>query len=76
VPSGVFQFISKNGGKIVSTGMRILCLIGAIGVMISGVIRIVKNDEWTLAILGLLILGFTISGFFKDREDDNNSKSR
>ena len=56
--------------------MRILCLIGAIGVMISGVIRIVKNDEWTLAILGLLILGFTISGFFKDREDDNNSKSR
>lgn len=48
-----------------STGTRILCLIGGIVVMISGIVRIVRHDEWTLAIIGLLILGFTISGFFK-----------
>ncbi|MCX7822023.1 MAG: hypothetical protein N2260_01105 [Syntrophobacterales bacterium] len=48
-----------------STGTRILCLIGGIGVLISGIIRVVKQDEWTLAIIGLLIVGFSISGFFK-----------
>lgn len=48
-----------------STGTRILCLIGGIGVLISGIVRIVSQDEWTLAIIGLLIIGFTISGFFK-----------
>lgn len=55
----------KSEGIKVGTGTRILCLIGGIGVMISGIIRIVKHDEWTLAIIGLLIIGFTISGFFK-----------
>jgi hypothetical protein len=48
-----------------STGTRVLCLIGGIGVLISGVIRIFTQDEWTLAIIGVLIIGFTVSGFFK-----------
>lgn len=65
----------KSGRRIVSTGTRILCLMGGIGVMIAGVMRIVRNDEWTLAIIGLLILGFTISGFFRDRNHERNGKS-
>lgn|GEM_PF-1475317 len=62
----IFKNKKSNGeNKPMSTGTRILCLIGGIGVLISGIIRIVTHDEWTLAIIGVLIIGFTVSGFFK-----------
>ncbi len=52
-------------------GTRVLSLIGGIVVFVSGVWRIIKNNEWTLAILGFLILAFTISGFFRnDNKED------
>ncbi len=47
-----------------TTITRVLCLIGGIGVFATGVVRVVQRNEWMLAILGALILGFTISGFF------------
>ncbi len=53
-----------------SKGTRILSLIGGIVVFALGVWRIVKNNEWALAIIGFLILAFTISGFFKEQDDE------
>ncbi len=48
-----------------SNTTRILCLIGGIIVFASGISRIIKNDEWTLAIIGFLIIAFTGFGFLK-----------
>lgn len=58
-----------------SKGTRILCLIGGLVVFGSGVVRVVKNNEWTLAIIGFLILAFTVSGFFREKEEKGEGKS-
>ncbi|SFM91050.1 hypothetical protein [Thermodesulforhabdus norvegica] len=55
-----------------SKGTRVLCLIGGLVVFVSGVMRVIKNNEWTLAIIGFLILAFTVSGFFREDEKDNS----
>lgn len=57
-----------------SRGTRIFCLIGGLVVFGSGIMRVVKNNEWTLAVIGFLILGFTISGFFRKRSNKNEKK--
>jgi len=51
-----------------SRGTRILSLVGGIVVFVTGVLRIVQKNEWTLAIIGALILAFTMAGFFKDNQ--------
>jgi len=42
-----------------------ICLLGGIFFLIQGVIRLVQHNDWTLAILGLLIVGFSAVAVMK-----------
>jgi len=45
--------------------MQWLSLVAGIGILIYGLVKLFAEKDWTLFVLGLLIIGFTASKMFK-----------
>jgi hypothetical protein len=51
-------------------GMQWMCLFGGSFVILYGVVKLFQEADWVLLVLGLLIVGFTISNMAKSKQGE------
>jgi len=52
-----------------------LCLIAGIVLVVVGLVRLYSQGDWTLLIISVLIVAFTVSGMLRRRSGDKGGKA-
>jgi hypothetical protein len=61
-------FFREGGSLFMSRGMQWMSLLGGSFLSLFGLMKLYQEADWVLLVLGLLIVGFTISNMTKSRQ--------
>jgi len=59
-----------------SRSTQLLSLLGGIVVVVLGGLRLYREGEWMLLILGILIVAFTLSNIARTSQGDKDGESK
>jgi hypothetical protein len=62
--------MQKGGAPFMSRGMQWMSLLGGCFLTLYGLMKLYQDADWVLVVLGLLIVGFTISKMAKGRQGE------
>jgi hypothetical protein len=61
---------SKAGAWRMSRGMQWMSLLAGVFLTLFGFVKLYQESDWVMALLGVLIVGFTISIMTKSRQGE------
>jgi hypothetical protein len=60
----------KGGSLLMSRGMQWMSLFGGSFLTLFGLMKLYQEADWVLLVLGILIVGFTISNMTRSRQGE------